>query len=401
MKVTAIETLRFNQHSNLLIARVETDDGLAGLGETYFDAEVVEAYVHQVAAPLILGQDASRISWLTDRLVPYLGYQGAGAETRGISALNIALWDLLGRATGQPLYQLLGGKVRDDIAVYNTCAGSGYVQGPDGQRLDNWGLPARTPADGDYEDLHSFLTRPGELAVELIEQGFGGMKIWPFDTYAELHQGRDIGRGELSHAVGIIEQIRDAVGTQIDVMVELHGLWSLHGARRIAQALEDLDIAWLEDGIRPDRVDALARFAATTDIPVAGGETLVGASSYRHLLEVGAVDIPIVDPTWVGGVTEAVRIAQVAAEFGAPVAAHDCTGPISLAVCTHLAVSQPNALVQEIVRAFYFGWYAELVTDLPPLVDGRISAPTAPGLGLDLQPDIQQRDGVLVRRSAV
>lgn len=396
MKITGIDTFRFEHHANVLIVRLRTDEGLVGIGETFYGAAATEAYIHTEARELLLGVEADDPNRVIRRLVPYVGYQGAGAETRARSAIDIALWDLLGRASGLPLSRLLGGAVRDDIAIYNTCAGSDYVQGPGGQSVDNWGLDVRgseKPSDR-YEDLEAFLTRPGELAQDLLDEGIGGMKIWPFDPYAERHGGTRIERGELQEGVGIVEAIRDAVGDQMDVMIELHGLWNLPEAQRIVHALEDLDITWVEDPLRADQPDALATLARGTRIPIAGGETVVGARAFRRLLEREAFDVPIVDPTWAGGISEAARIATVADTFGKPIAAHDCTGPISLAVCCHLSVSQPNALVQETVRAFYRGWYDDIVTQLPSIEDGRIAPPPGPGLGLDLVEDLGERPGV-------
>lgn len=399
MKLVALETIRFRQSSNLLIVRLRTDEGLVGLGETFFGPRAVEAYLHETAAPLLLDTELRAAARSMLALEPYVGYQGAGAEMRGLSALDIALWDLRGRASGQPLYELLGGAVRPSIPLYNTCAGYRYVQGPGGQSMDNWGLPARQPA-GPYEDLQAFLTRPGELAADLVDRGIKGMKIWPFDTFAERHDGHDIQRRELAEGVAIVETIREAVGDRIDVMIELHGLWDLRSAKRIADALEDLDIAWLEDPIRPDCIEALGALSLDTSIPLAGGETLVGATAFRRLLAAGALDIPIVDSSWTGGLSEAVRVAATARDWRAPVAAHDCTGPISLAVCTHFAVSQPNALVQETVRAYYEGWYRELVTTLPPIDDGTIAPPEGPGLGLDLVTDLEARPDVSIVTSS-
>lgn len=399
MRIVGIDTLRFEEHANLLIVRLRTDDGYVGLGETFFDPAACEAYIHTTVATDLLGATAIDPNTVAQLLTPYVGYQGSGAEMRARSAIDIAVWDLLGRVTDLPLARLLGGAVRDDVPIYNTCAGYKYVQGPSGQAVKAWGLPRRAQPEGPYEDLEAFLTRPGELSLDLLEQGINGMKIWPFDPYAERHGGLRIERAELAQGVAIVEAIRDAAGDRMDVMIELHGLWNLTAARRIAHALEDLDITWLEDPIRPDQDHALAQLTASTSIPIAGGETLTGAGSFRRLLDANAYDLPIVDPSWAGGVSEFVRIANMSATYAQPIAAHDCTGPISLAACCHLAVSQPNALIQEVVRAFYHGWYQDLVTTLPPINQGRIAPPPGPGLGLDLQPGLESRPGVRVRTS--
>jgi galactonate dehydratase len=398
MRITSLETFRFDAHANVVIVRLTTDEGLIGLGETFYGAAAVEAEIHDQLAPLLVGADASDPLQLAQLPAPYVGYQGSGAETRARSAIDIAAWDLFGQLTGQPLVRLLTETPRTTIPIYNTCAGSSYVQGPTGQSVSNWGLDA-TPEDQRYEDLHAFLHRPGELATDLVEQGVGGMKIWPFDPYAERHDGRSIAPEELAAAVGIVEDIRAAVGDRIEVMIELHALWDLPTATIIAGALADLGITWLEDPIRADQPDALAQLRERTDIPIAGGETVAGARAYRRLLDDGALDIPIVDPSWTGGLSEALRVADVASAGGHQLATHDCTGPISLAVCTHLSLSQPHTRVQETVRASYHGWYQDLVTGLPPISDGVIQVTDAPGLGVTLHPDLADRPSTSVRRS--
>jgi L-alanine-DL-glutamate epimerase-like enolase superfamily enzyme len=140
VKIKTITTVRIRQFPNLLYVLVDTDEGLRGLGETFFGAEAVEAYVHETAAPLLMGQDPLRIEQHVTRLRGFLGFTGTGVETRGNSAIDVALWDLFGKTVGQPVHQLLGGRVRDRVRIYNTCAGYEYVRGP---RVEsgNWGLP--------------------------------------------------------------------------------------------------------------------------------------------------------------------------------------------------------------------------------------------------------------------
>ena len=400
MRIVAVDTLRFAAHANLLMVRLVTDEGLIGLGETFHAPAAVEAELHERLAPSLLGADASDPLRLARLPVPYVGYQGSGAELRARSAIDVACWDLLGQLTGQPLVRLLGGAAHDDLPVYNTCAGPGYVQADEGQAVSNWGLAA-SGATGRYEDLEAFLTRPGELAQELVDEGFWGMKLWPFDPYAERHGGRHIDPGELAAGVATVAAIRDAVGEDLEVMVELHALWDQPTATRILRALEPFGLRWAEDPVRPDRGEALARIAQRTTVPIAGGETIAGVAAYRRLLDLGAYDVVIVDPTWTGGLSEALGIAAVAASYGLPLALHDCTGPVSLAACTHLSLSQPHALVQETVRAQTRGWYRDLVTGLPPIEGGRIRATDAPGLGLTLDPELAVRPGVYARTSTL
>jgi galactonate dehydratase len=400
VRVVAVDTLRLEEFGNLLLVRVRTDEGLSGLGETFFGPRAFEAYVHETAAPYLLGRDPLDVEAHAHALRGHLGYSGTGAETRGRSAVDIALWDLLGKATGQPLYRLLGGRAHDRVRLYNTCAGPGYIRSG-GQSTANWGLPRDDPGTtpGRYEDLDAFLHRAGELALDLREQGVTGMKIWPFDPYAEAGAGTYLSARQLAEGLRPFELIREAVGDDMDVMLEFHSLWDLPAARRIARAVEDYRPFWFEDPVRADDLDALAAFAAGTRVPVAASETLGGRRAFRELLSRRAAGVVMLDVSWCGGLGEARAIAGMAAAHSLPVTPHDCTGPVVLTASTHLAVHAPNTLVAEFVRASYHGWYRELLTQLPPVVDGHIAPPPGPGLGTDLQPDVWRRPDAVARTS--
>jgi galactonate dehydratase len=396
--IARIDTLRLAEFPNLLWVEVVTEDGLVGLGETFYGAEAVEAYVHETAAPALLGSDPLALEAHAALLRTYVGYGGAGAESRGRSAVDIALWDLWGKATGQPLHQLLGGRVRDTAPIYNTCAGYRYVRRLPDQRVDNWGLPEGAPA-GPYEDLDGFLHHADRVAESLLDMGVSAMKIWPFDPYAEASGGAWIGPDELERALEPLRRVRDAVGSRMDVMVELHGLWDVPMAKKIVRALEPLAPRWVEDPVHSDDADGLAAVAAASRVPIAAGETLAGLRAFRPLAERRAVDVVIFDPTWCGGIGEARKIAALAEAYELPVASHDCTGPVGLGVGAHLSVALPNALVQETVRAFYSDWYAELAATLPPVGDGRIAPASGPGHGIALRPELRERADALVRTS--
>jgi L-alanine-DL-glutamate epimerase-like enolase superfamily enzyme len=390
MRVTRIETIRLDEFPNLVYVRVHTDDGLVGLGETYYGARAVEAYIHETAAPYLLGRDPLEIDRHARGLYGYVGYRGSGVETRGNSAIDIALWDLFGKVTGQPLYQLLGGKARDSIRIYNTCAGYRYVRNLSRQEVANWGVGAEV-SPGPYEDLDAFLYRADELARSLLEQGITGMKIWPFDPYAEQSGGHYISAQDLDRALEPFRRIRDAVGDAMDIMVELHSLWDFPMARTICAALEPFRPLWIEDPLKADNIDALAELARSTRVPIAASETLATRWSFREVLERNAAGIVMADVSWTGGVSEARKIAQMAEAYHRPVMFHDCTGPVVLSTSTHLSLNAPNALIQETVRAFYSGWYGELVTELPPIERGHISTPPGPGHGIELLPELTSR----------
>src|SRR5262245_13809847 len=399
VKITRIDTLRLSEFPSLVHVHVHTDEALVGLGETFFFADAVEAHVHAVAGYL-LGKDPGRVEAHSRALRGYVGTEGSGAEMRAASAIDIALWDLCGQASGQPLHRVLGGACRDSIRTYNTCAGYRYIRDASGQAVMNWGLP-RSDAEGPYEDLDAFLTRPDELARDLLDEGITGMKIWPFDPYAETSLGHDIRAADLDRALEPFRKIRAAVGPAIDVMVELHALWDVPAACRIASALDEFDPAWIEDPVRVSSPEALAEVQNATRAPLAVGETLAGLASFRDLITGGGAQVVVFDVGWVGGITEARKVAALAEAFERPVAPHDCTGPVAYTAATHLSMHLPNAMIQESVRAFWTGWYAELVTALPVIENGMVAAPSGPGLGTSLRPEVFERADARVRSTAL
>lgn len=387
MRTTHLETVRIAEHPNLCWVRVHTDAGLTGLGETFFGAAAVEAYIHETAAPLLAGHDPLAIEAISRRLTGYVGFASTGVEMRGNSAIDIALWDLFGKATGQPIAQLLGGFTRQEIRTYNTCAGTAYMQ-QGGQTVANYGL-----SDGprQYADLDAFLNRADDLAEELLSEGITAMKIWPFDMAAEKSRGLYISAEDLKSALDPFEKIRKRVGERMDIMVEFHAMWHLTPAIQIARALAPYNTFWHEDPIKMDSLGDLKRYSEVSQAPVCASETLATRWRFRDLLESGAAGIVMLDLSWCGGLTEARAIAAMADAWHLPVAPHDCTGPVVLCASTHLALNAPNALIQESVRAFHRTWYGDLVTQLPPICNGSITVPQGPGLGMDLHPDLDRR----------
>lgn len=391
VKVTSIETIRIEEFPNLLWVQLHTDQGLIGVGETFYGPDSAEAHVHGIIAPYLLGKDPLLIDRHQAHLIGYVGFNGSSAEQRGRSAVDIAMWDLWGQASGQPIHQLLGGAVRDDIRVYNTCAGYRYVQNKPTQGTENFGMPGKKSKKGGgaqpYEDLDAFLNNADELAHSLLEMGITGMKIWPFDFAAEASNGCYISIKDLDKALEPFAKIRDAVGDQMDVMAELHALWNLPTAKRIVEALEAFDPLWIEDPVFMDQLESLGEVQASTTVPIATGETLGGRGQFKDLLQRQGTGMAIMDIAWCGGISEARKIATMAETWHIPAAFHDCTGPVVLSASTHLALNTRNCFIQEMVRAFYYGWYGDLVTALPPVKNGRITVPEGPGLGLALNPE--------------
>jgi L-alanine-DL-glutamate epimerase-like enolase superfamily enzyme len=397
MKISRLETLRLGEFPNLVWLRVHTDQGIAGIGETSYAAHSVETYLHEYVAPRVIGRDPLEIESLARSITPYLGWRGSGVETRANSALDLALWALYGRVVNQPLYQVLGGASRARVRTYNTCAGYRYVRGAGGQNTKNWGLDGK--ASGPYEDLDAFLHRADELAQSLLEQGITGMKIWPFDPHAEASDGQYISAESLEKSLEPFRRIRKAVGKKMDIMVEFHSLWRLPPAQRIAQALAEFDTFWHEDPIRMDSLALLKQYAPYSKAPICASEILAGRWSFKDLLQTGVAGIVMFDLAWCGGVSEARRIAALADAWQLPVAPHDCTGPLVYAASVHFSIWAPNALIQESVRAFYAGWYNELVTHVPQPVRGFFEKPPGPGIGADLLPELWKRKDAMVRVS--
>jgi L-alanine-DL-glutamate epimerase-like enolase superfamily enzyme len=212
--------------------------------------------------------------------------------------------------------------------------------------------------------------------------------------------GHDLTPAALGEGLSCVREIRERVGSRIDVMIEGHSRWDVNAALRICRALEPYDVAWVEDIIQPDSASDLARLVRETRVPQCVSERLVSKHRFRDVLERGAAHLAMVDVVWTGGLTEARKIAALADAHHLPVVPHDCTGPVALAASLQLCAHAPNAAIMEVVRGFLHGWYEDVVTDLPEIVGGYATIPARPGLGLALQPDLRARDGVTVRASA-
>ena len=397
MKIIKIETIRLEQRPTLIWVRLYTDEGIIGLGETWFGTGAVEADIHERIAEKILGEDPSCIERLNRIMRPYVGFSGTSAEIRACSAVDVALWDIAGKTAGKPIRDLLGGKTREKIKVYNTCAGPAYVSTSSDVRPENFGLPGEGSQPRVYEDLEGFLHSPEDLAASLLEMGITSMKIWPFDFTDGAVDGMDISNADLAKALVPFEKIRKMHGNKMRLKAELHGLWGLPAAKKIVSALQPINMDWIEDPIWMDRISDLKELVEFTDAPIAGGETLGGLGQFRELMELGAISTPIIDVTWGGGITFAKKAAAIAESFGKPIAFHDCSGPVTLASSTHLSLACPNVIEQEITRGFYYGWYHELVDQAPPIKDGFITVPDTPGLGLELLPDLSERADAKIR----
>ena len=365
-----------------------------GLGETYYTPETARAFLHEVGAPMLMGRDPRDVDAHWRRLYDATHvYGNRGCEMRVISALEVALWDILGQAAGLPIYRLLGGAFRDRIRIYNTCAGPLYARVTPGVPREE----QDRRVDHQYEDLVAFTEDAGTLAKDLLADGITAMKIWPFDPYAASSNVTSISLLDLDRGLEPVKKIRDAVGDEIEIMMEGHGYWSLPAAARIAAALEPYRPFWLEDFLKPDNPQTLARLRKETNIPICGSELAFTRYGVRDLIEQEAVDIVMTDVTWTGGIAESRKIAAHAETYNLPFVSHDCTGPVTLLASIHLSVHCPNALIQESVRAYYRSFYKDLTTNQPRIEDGYAYPPDQPGLGTEHNPALFDRDDIATR----
>ena len=244
-----------------------------------------------------------------------------------------------------------------------------------------WGISDK---NDQYEDLQAFLTDAGALAKELLAEGIGGMKIWPFDIYAEKNYGADITDEDLKKGLIPLQKVRDAVGEKISLMLELHALWSPVAAKKIFEATKDLNLTWIEDPIYPDLLDDYAILRGNGYAPIAHGETVSSMTRVNSLLKNDYIDVLTLDLGWCGGFTAGIKFSEAAKKYGKSIAPHDCSGPLGLIAGTHLSTAYENALVQETSRASLRTWYPMIATTLPTISNGKIALGEGFGLGTDL-----------------
>jgi L-alanine-DL-glutamate epimerase-like enolase superfamily enzyme len=378
VRVTAIETIApADAYPPFFFVHVHTDEGITGLGQTA-DLRTIEV-VHDLAQRYVIGNDPLRIEELWTRQFEYAAYHGyGGAELRAISAIDIALWDILGQVTGQPIYQLLGGSYRDQIRVYNTC--SRFRDRSDGQLA--------------HDD-------PRRLVDELLAMNITCLKTAPWDTYHRHNRGQPLTPEQLREGIAFYEAIARAGDGRMEIMADLHGLWNLTNAITLAHALEasGLPIHWLEDPLWQETPDAWAELRHATSLRIAGSERLFTRFQMRPLLEAHGTDVMIGDVTWTGGISEVKKMATMAETYSIPFAPHDHSGPVNLWASAHVLLTIPNAYLMETTRVFYEGYYDELVEGETILANGHMHLPRGAGLGIRLRPGLLARDGTTVRRS--
>ena len=273
-KITAIETVvPARIMPNLILVRVHTDEGLIGCGETYYTPHAIEGLIHDWMAERLLGAEATDIEahwrFLYERCT---AFGTPGAEMRALSAIDVALWDILGQVCGQPVWKLLGGAAQKQVRIYNTCGGPGYgAAGNTDTSLQHPGWPGHGDegSPGPLEDNWASIHAAGDLAEELVAEGIVGMKSWPFDRYVHRNGGLYLSSADIEQGMKPLREVRERVGDKIEIMIEGHGFFQLPSALRLADALKEIRPLWLEDVLRVDNAKTLADFRRRSGLPIA------------------------------------------------------------------------------------------------------------------------------------
>ncbi len=373
LKITKIEAVRFRPDlriqgiaPNWTWVRLHTDKGIVGIGESYSGAghEAAVAVLKSFAG-MVLGKDATNIERLWQDLFYRISYAPwGGSETRMLTAINIAQWDILGKASGLPVYKLLGGKVQEKLLVYNT--------------MNGWPINGMREHDA-----------PEKITEFLLQRGIKGVKLYPYDrgpvNALARHGGTFITQAELRQSLDPIQRIRKTAGDEMEIAVDLSSRWNLPCGLQIAHSLEPYGIMYLEDVMLPDNLEAYATLARETSIPICISERLATRFRYREMFEQHAVDVVMWDVTWCGGISEAKKISDLADTYKIPTSPHTGGGPVLWFASIHTATALANFYIMESVYHLYNDVYPHFIKDVPTPVNGYVTAPDAPGLGIEVR----------------
>ncbi|MCX5662466.1 MAG: mandelate racemase/muconate lactonizing enzyme family protein [Planctomycetota bacterium] len=388
VRITAVETcIPQELFPGLILMRIHTDAGIIGHGETYYAPHAVAGLIHDWMVNRLLGQDALAIEshwrFFYER---FANFGVRGAELRAISAIDLALWDILGQVTRQPIYRLLGGPVRSRIAVYNSCGNPTY--GPRKDGVMGWSGYGSIGDPGPLGDSYNLFHHPIDLIEDLLSEGINAFKTWCFDYPAHRHGGMRISLSDVEAGMKPLREIRKHFGNKVEFMVDGHGFFMLPAALRIAEALREVQPLWLEDILKTDNLDTIADFRRQSRMPISVSEMLLTRADYNQVLMQKAADFVMIDPTWVGGISETARLAHLAQGYNVPVSIHDCTGPLTLFAGLHVGAAVPGCCFQETVRAQIRTVYKFLIDSPVVIKDGHAELPKGPGLGVRLNPDL-------------
>lgn len=353
MKISNVKTMMLStEWRTLIILKVETDEGVYGVGEVRLNSSPrsLLGYLEDVLPRHVLGSDPFDTESLISKLVLQNG-SGGPLPASALAAIEVACWDIKGKVLGQPVYRLLGGKVRDKVRVY----------------ANGWYRVERTP-----EAFYA-------AARQVVEKGYSALKFDPFGAgYYELD------RSEERLSLALVEAVRDAIGADCDMFIEMHGRFSPATAVRIANELDRFRPSWIEEPIPPKNLRGLKRVAEKVRIPIAAGEHLNTLEEFDTLFSFDAVDIIQPDLTHFGGLELMRRVSSWANIHNLQVAPHNVGGPISTAAALHLAATVPNFMIQEYFNDFADSWINDAAHGLPEVIDGCFALPEKPGLGVEL-----------------
>ncbi len=352
-----------------VFVEVSTDDGITGTGECYgvpVSGDVVSAMVEDTFTRFLEGEDPHHLETMFRRVYSAGFTQRPDISMMGVfSGLEMAIWDILGKAHGVPVFELLGGKFHDRLRTYS------YLYPTRTNHLGN-------PADGEGDVYHDG-EAAAESALRFLEMGFTAIKQDPVGPYS-FQGGRELSLYELNRAEYSIRRIREAVGDRADILLGTHGQMTTTSAIRLARRIERFDPLWFEEPCPPDQLEGLKTVAARTSIPVAAGERLTTRKEFYEVLQAG---VRILQPNVgrSGGLWETKKIAAVAELFNAQVAPHIYCGPVAHAAATHLGFTLPNFLILETILSDFHEQvaYSSLKWD-----HGWMMPPNQPGLGIEL-----------------
>ncbi|HAZ62683.1 MAG TPA: dehydratase [Armatimonadetes bacterium] len=359
MRITDVETLAMSTAwRDLTFVKVHTDEGLTGVAECRLPNRTADllAYLASAKHRHIIGHDPFATEALVARMFRDDFVRAGVVASCGIGLVEMACWDIIGRACDQPVYNLLGGPMRQRIKAY----------------ANGWYTVERKPEDF------------AAAARRVTARGYRALKLDPFGAgWYELE------RAEKLLALDIVAAVRDAVGPEVEILIEMHGRFAPHQAIAIARELEPFEPSWVEEPVPPDNTRALAKAAAGITIPVATGERLVNKWEFRELFETQACDIIQPDITNSCGLLEGKKLAAMAEVRYMMVAPHNVGGPVSTAACLHLDATLPNFKIQEYFNDFTDAWVAGVAEGLPQVdpADGCFPLPSGPGLGVTLNED--------------
>jgi galactonate dehydratase len=353
MKISHFETFLTNAGPrNYLFIRLRTDTGLSGIGEASLEwqEKAVQTLAHEWVEGRVLGCDPFNIEALIGGLIRDQ-YQGGATVMTAISGVEIALWDLIGKACRQPVYRLLGGRCHQRLPAY----------------ANGWYGGAFTPADF------------AERARAAVARGYGALKFDPFGT-----AWKEMTAPESDLAVERVAAVRAAVGPAVGLLIEFHGRLSAGCAAAMLRQLEPFHPLWCEEPVAPENVELLAEVKRQTTCPIAAGERLYTLADFYRLVSLRAADVVQMDIAHCGGLLVSKKVAALAAVQDLCVAPHCSIGPVALAAALHFDLSTPNFMIQETFADFDVPWRQDLVNGWNPLHNGEFILSEAPGLGLEL-----------------